>query len=651
MCGISGFLNSDLSWDASRLEQVTRQMADQMISRGPDDSGVWVDPAAGIGLGFRRLAIIDLSEHGHQPMVSACGRFVIVFNGEIYNAEDLRRELVVEDPTLRFRGHSDTEVLLQGVSIWGIEKALNKTIGMFAFSVWDRESKRLFLARDRLGIKPLYYGIHNETFYFASELKPLKQHPKFNPQINFEALALYFRFNYVPAPYSIFSDIHKLNPGTYLIYSALEKEFKERAYWSLDEIADPERVENMSLDGALSGLESILSDSVRKRMVADVPLGAFLSGGVDSSLVVALMQKFSDRRVKTFSIGFEDGSYNEAVHAASVAKHLGTDHTELYVSPQMALDVVPQLSSLYDEPFADSSQIPTYIVSKLARESVAVALSGDGGDELFAGYNRYAWGDKLWGGLKHIPRPFRRLSGRGLGALNPSAWDSLYPVYEAIAPAKYQLRNPADKAQKFAGILASSSSMDLYQRLVSHWREPTSLIAREVAEPILEAFKSRSNGSDCSFIERMMYMDLRTYLPDDILTKVDRASMGVSLEARVPLLDHRVVEYAWTIPLRFKLSQGQSKYILRKILYQYVPQQLIERPKMGFALPVGDWLKGPLRDWAEDLLSTEKLRVGGLLNFEPIREKWLGHLSGKANFQAELWSILMFQMWREEWEH
>jgi asparagine synthase (glutamine-hydrolysing) len=643
MCGFAGVLSLQ-----PVSEEHARPMGAAVEHRGPDDQGVWCDSSAGIGLAFARLAILDLSAAGHQPMVSRHGRYVIAFNGEIYNYLDLRREL---DSLPRvyggsWHGHSDTEVLLAGFDAWGIERTLHKTVGMFAFGVWDRRTKTLTLGRDRLGEKPLYYGWQGDTFLFGSELKALRAHPAFRADIDRDALAAYMRYSYIPAPGSIYRGIHKLLPGTLL---EVRRERRDgpapRPYWSLLEAAR-KGIESPfagSTADALEGLEARLSEAVALQQIADVPLGAFLSGGVDSSTVVALMQKQSSRPVHSFTIGFEATGYNEAQHAAAVARHLGTDHTELYVSAEETRAVIPRLPALYDEPFADSSQVPTFLVSQLARRSVTVSLSGDGGDELFGGYNRYTWARRSL----LLPAPLRRTLARGIASLTPATWDRVYSVLQPLVPRPLRVRMPGDKAHKLAHVWGADSDAAVYQYLVSTWAGEHALIrnGRDTTDlPHLWEEVADLGAAE----NRMMAIDALTYLPDDILCKVDRAAMGISLETRVPLLDHRVVEYAWRLPLNMKIRNGQGKWILRQLLYKYVPEKLIERPKMGFGLPIGSWLRGPLRDWAEDLLAQSRLEQEGFLNAGPIREKWAEHLSGMRNWQYQLWTVLMFQAWLAE---
>ena len=656
MCGIVGIAGKATGQDM--LQQAVKSLA----HRGPDDSGLWVDPDCGIALGHVRLSILDLSPAGHQPMLSSCGRYVIVFNGEIYNHLELRGQLAHmpspqpllpgEGGVVSWRGHSDTETLLACFSLWGVEKTLKATVGMFALALWDRQTRTLVLARDRLGEKPLYYGYVGGAFAFASELKALRVLPGFAPEIDRGAMTLLLRHNYIPAPYCIFRGLAKLLPGTWLELSAeaMHKHVMPvpRAYWSAFEVALAGVSRPLTFDSdeqAASALEAELSRAVAGQMVADVPLGAFLSGGVDSSTVVALMQAQSARPVKTFSIGFREDGYDEALHASTVARHLGTEHTELYVSPQDALGVIPHLPTIYDEPFSDSSQIPTFLVAQLARKRVTVSLSGDGGDELFGGYLRYFLAARLWSRIERMPQALRRAAVRIIAALPPHAWDRLFRL---VAPAIPRVRRwPAvgDKLHKGAALLNADNPMALYKGLVSHW-DPAHVVL-QAAEP--DTMVTVAPTSVPSLTEKMMLIDAVSYLPDDILVKVDRAAMAVSLETRVPLIDHRVFEFAWRLPLHYKVRDGKGKWLLRQVLYKHVPPKLIDRPKMGFGVPIDAWLRGPLREWAEALLSEERLGRDGYFNPAPIRQKWREHLSGKRNWQYHLWDVLMFHAWLDDW--
>lgn len=653
MCGFTGFLGWGGSTDASDQLKLLGRMGQAILHRGPDSGGEWLDAERRIGFGYRRLAILDLSSAGHQPMHSHRGRFVISFNGEIYNHLDLRAELETRGEAQGWRGHADTETLLAGFDAWGIEATVQKAIGMFAFAVWDRQLGMLTLGRDRMGEKPLYYGWQGQgqeaAFLFGSELKALRVHPAFQGRVNRDAMTLFLRHNYIPAPHSIYEGIAKLEPGCLLELSLEQPEPRIRPYWSFREVA-LEGYRNPfqgSETEAVDALEALLGKAVGQQMVADVPLGAFLSGGVDSSTVVALMQAQSTRPVKTFTIGFHEQGFNEAEHALAVARHLGTDHTELYVSGSDALAVIPKLPSLYDEPFSDSSQIPTHLVAGLARQHVTVSLSGDAGDELFAGYNRYAFAHRLWRRLDKLPQGLRRGLGRGLQRISPEGWNRGLARVGGLLPSALRMANPGDKIHKGAEVLASPSLDALYLGLLSHWKRPAALV-KGASEPrtVLSGLASGFEGMDG--VSRMMALDALTYLPDDILAKVDRAAMGVSLESRVPMLDHRVVAFAWSLPLHMKLRQGITKWPLRQVLYRHVPQALIERPKMGFGVPIDEWLRGPLKDWAEDLLSADRLGREGYFEVEPIRQAWADHLQGRRNCQYHLWDVLMFQAWLGE---
>lgn len=652
MCGFVGFFGGLATNGQLADEAMLQRMADTIAKRGPDDAGYWSDVDHRIGFGHRRLSIVDLSPAGHQPMPSASGRYVIAFNGEIYNHLLLRQALADVARAPAWRGHSDTETLLAGFDAWGIQGTVERAIGMFAFAVWDRQTHTLTLARDRIGEKPLYYGWQGQgstvVFLFGSELKALRAHPAFENNINRGALSLQLRHNCIPAPYSIYEGIAKLAAGNLLTVSMREREPKVWAYWSGTQMAESGVANPFigSPDQAVDELETLLKNAVRQQMIADVPLGAFLSGGVDSSTVVALMQAQSARPVKTFTIGFHAEGYNEAEHAKAVARHLGTDHTELYVTPEDAMAVIPRLPTLYDEPFSDSSQIPTFLVSQLARQHVTVSLSGDAGDELFCGYNRYQMTANLWRKLAGVPLPLRKLAANGLTSISPQSWNGLAGALKGMLPRSARFANSGDKLHKGAEVLGSHSADALYLGLVSHWRDPASVVIGG-SEPSTLLTGNSPSLSGLDEVQRMMALDMLTYLPDDILVKVDRAAMGVSLETRVPFLDHRVVEFAWRLPQSMKLRDGQTKWALRQVLYRHVPQTLIERPKMGFGVPIGDWLRGPLRDWAESLLDETRLRNEGFFAPELVRRKWQEHLSCQRNWQGHLWDVLMFQAWLE----
>jgi asparagine synthase (glutamine-hydrolysing) len=638
MCGLVGFLGGDLPIGARA--EVAAAMSRQIAHRGPDDSGEYVDERAGFALGFRRLAIVDLSPAGHQPMTSASGRYVLAFNGEVYNFESIRTELRKAGHAPPFRGRSDTEVMLAAFEAWGVEAAVQRFVGMFAIALWDRSEQRLHLVRDRMGVKPLYLARCRGTILFGSELKGLRVHPAFDDEVDRDALAAYFRYAYVPAPRTIYKCVEKVLPGTIVTIDAAGT-VQTSAYWSAAAAAERGASNRFrgSEDEALEQLDVLARDAVALRMIADVPLGVFLSGGIDSSIVTALMQAQASAPVKTFSIGFLEEGYDEATHAARVARHLGTHHTELYVTPDEAMEVIPRLAHMYDEPFADSSQIPTHLVSALARKHVTVSLSGDGGDELFGGYYRYFLGERAWKSIRRIPGPLRGVASRTITGLRKETWDRL----GGFLPASMRQSRTGERLYKLARILRTSDEDAMYFELVTHWRD----VVLGGEEPGI-ALTDRTRWPRLSDpIERMMYFDQVSYLPDDILTKVDRASMAISLEAREPLLDHRLVEFAWSLPMGMKVRNGQGKWLLRKLLHRYVPSDLVERPKMGFGVPVGKWLRGPMRDWAEALLDERRLREEGFLDATRIRAAWQEHLAGTGEWQHYLWVALMFQAWHE----
>ena len=637
MCGLTGFI--DLSRDKKRDNLVAsiQCMTKALIHRGPDSDGIWVDEEKGVALGHRRLSVLDLSEQGHQPMVSHTGRYVLTYNGEIYNFRDLRQRL--ETNGYQFLGQSDTEVLLASIEVWGVERSLQGFNGMFAFALWDREEQTLHLARDRMGKKPLYYGWAGHILLFASELKAFHQHSSFQPQINRDALALYGRHNYVPTPWSIYKNVFKLQPASFIsiplkgnnaVVSGQALHANAVKFWNIKEIAEAgsANLRTGPIDEAIDELDVILSEAVDIRMVSDVPLGAFLSGGIDSSLIVALMQKQANSSVKTYSIGFEESDHNEAEHAKKVAAHLGTDHTEFYVTAADAQNTIPNLPAIFDEPFADPSQIPTWHVSHLASQHVTVALSGDGGDEGFTGYDRYLRAQKLWNGLFMVPEFFRHATGKALGTLPISSSPMLDKISRAL-----QVREEDD----------------LYRLIMSYWKNSEKLVhGAEWLSTAMTASESRPDVS--SFIERMTYWDLVSYLPDDILVKVDRASMSVGLETRAPLLDYKVIEFSRSLPTSMKIDGGGGKLILRKLLSRYVPQHLIDRPKQGFGIPHSEWIRGPLKDWAEHLLDENLLRQQGFFDVAKVRKKWKLHCDRRQDWGYHLWSILMFQAWFEYWD-
>ncbi len=637
MCGIAGLLQATAG--VVETEHIARMTA-SLAHRGPDDEGFWTDPAAGIALGHRRLSILDLSAAGHQPMVSASGRYVIVYNGEIYNHRDLRSDLDVSTGPRHWRGHSDTEVMLAAFEKWGFEEALPRFNGMFAFGLWDRERRSLHLARDRLGEKPLYYGRHGGFFLFGSELKALEAHPAFVRDIDRDSLTLFLRYRYVPSPRSIWKGVSKLPPAHYLTVTAGGRETGGPiSYWKLAEVATDgagrPRVDRPEL---VDELEALLKDAVGRRMEADVPLGAFLSGGLDSSTIVALMQGQSARPIKTFSIGFTEAEYDEAPYAKAVASHLGTDHTELYVTPADALGVIPRVPEIWDEPFSDSSQLPTFLLSALTRRHVTVSLSGDGGDELFGGYHRYFRAQRAWRARSLVPSVLRPTVGR---VLKSATFSRMGRLVDRRLPARLRRAALFDRLSKAASLFEGETRPEFYRHFVSHWKNPAEIVVggAEAEGP------SRLPLSLPSLMEAMMYADASSYLPDDILTKVDRATMAVGLEARVPLLDHRVVEFAWRLPMSVKVRDGVGKWILREVLFRHVPRSLVDRPKMGFGIPLETWLRGPLKEWAEDLLDERRLQREGFFRPAPIREKWREHAAGVRSWHYYLWDVLVFQAW------
>ncbi|MDR5903026.1 asparagine synthase (glutamine-hydrolyzing) [Halomonas icarae] len=660
MCGLTGFLDFSLIEPSKRHARI-QMMTDSLLHRGPDDYGIWLDDR--IALGHRRLAVLDLSEAGKQPMNSACDRFVIAFNGEVYNHLDLRLALENEKASPVWRGNSDTETLIAAIACWGLDKALSKAVGMFALALWDRKNNCLFLARDRMGEKPLYWGWAGRALVFGSELKSLRKHPDFPMKICREATLQYLRFCYVPAPRSIHPGVFKLEPGCILEVKGsfpIEPPHQPlrpgqrignltiRRYWSLNETIkyganNPINDEEC----ATSQLDVALNKAVERQSISDVPLGAFLSGGIDSSLVVALMQSQTAQPVQTFTVGFDESGFDESPHAKAVARHLGTNHTELSVTDYEARDIIPELPDLYDEPFADSSQIPMHIVCRAAKKEVTVAISGDGGDELFGGYNRYFWGPKIWSRLDSIPFPVRKVMGATIKALPVAGWDAIGRFHNFVRSDSSSVLRAGDKAHRLAERLCGVRGMDdLYRSLISEWDNPGKLISGTV-EPLSQLDDPLPSVLDKDPTARMMVQDIRTYLPDDILCKVDRAAMGVSLETRVPMLDPEVVALSARLPMNMKIRDGKGKWALRQILYRHVPQSIIERPKAGFGIPVGVWLRGPLREWAEDLLSEKKLSAEGLLNPEPIRRAWAEHLSERRDWTYRLWNVLMLQTWRE----
>jgi asparagine synthase (glutamine-hydrolysing) len=647
MCGLAGVFGSPQRHD--ELATLVDRMIAPITHRGPDDRGTWVDAEAGVALGFRRLAIIDLSANGHQPMRSPSGRFMMVFNGEIYNHDDIRRSL--RQLGVEFRGTSDTEVALAAFERWGIVQSLQRFVGMFSIAVWDAYDRALSLARDRMGKKPMFIAERPGLITFASELKALHAVPGFDRSLDRDAAAEFLRFLYVPGPRSIFRGVRKLEPGHVLtIRDAAVGLPASRPFWSLDDaVGNGARRPFAGSDHeAVDELERVLRDAVGSRMCADVPLGAFLSGGIDSSTVVALMQAQSSRPVRTFSIAFDQAEHNEAHHAAAVAKHLGTDHTEIPLTGKDALDVVPRLATIYDEPFADASQIPTYLVCREARREVTVALSGDGGDEVFGGYNRYVHGERMIMGLGRVPRPARRLLAASIATVGTGGWDRAYRTLEPLMPARMHHRLPGQKLHRLGYLMQQQGAAAMYRALVSQWPHPERLVpgSRIVPDAVDRALRA---SAPRGLLSRMMLADQSSYLVEDQMTKVDRASMSVSLEVRVPLLDHRVVELAWRLPEHLKVRDGVGKWVLRQVLYRYVPHKLVDREKMGFSVPLGAWLRGPLREWAESLVSVERLSHEDLLHAPPIRAAWRRVLGGDDQSALGIWAVLMLQQWRARW--
>ena len=638
MCGIAGYVGK-----TSYPYNCLGEMAKAINHRGPDDRGTWYNEDEEIGLAHARLSILDLSSAGHQPMHSVSKNFVLVFNGEIYNHKVLRSELELIAQR-NWLGHSDTETLLVAIDHWGLEKTLKKAKGMFAIALWDKRNKNLSLACDRIGEKPLYYGWVNDQFVFASELKSIKKFPEFKNLIDRNSLALFLRFNSIPAPHSIYQDIYKLEPGQIIQLNAESKKVKKFNFWSTEEVYNKGNLSQISgtPKEIVDQLEVVLSEAVSSQMQSDVPLGAFLSGGIDSSTIVALMQSQSDSQVNTFTIGFNAKEYDEAKHARMVANHIGTNHFEMYVSERDALDIIPNLPNIYDEPFADSSQIPTYLVSKFAKQEVTVALSGDAGDELFGGYNRYVFAEKMFSKIMKGPISIRQLISSAIFTMTEEKWNALLNNF-----LSERFADIGHKLHKVANVLPAKSIRDMHFKLVSQIQNPSDWLLNA------NEYKTSLNDDTKRFvelnpIEQMMAYDLITYLPTDILTKVDRAAMAVSLETRVPFLDLNVIEFSASLPMEFKIRNGVTKWALREVLYKHVPKDLIERPKMGFGVPLAEWLRGPLQDWAESLLDEKRLHQEGFFDVEFVRNKWLEHLSGKRNWHHQLWNVLMFQAWLEK---
>ncbi|MGJ4962418.1 asparagine synthase (glutamine-hydrolyzing) [Bradyrhizobium sp. HKCCYLRH3061] len=652
MCGIAG-LFSPGGADDGRLSGTVERMTTALVHRGPDASGTWTDARHGVSFGQRRLAILDLSEAGAQPMHSACGRYTITFNGEIYNHLAIRVELEACGAAPNWRGHSDTETLLAAVRQWGLEQALQRLIGMFAFALWDAETRRLVLARDRFGEKPLFYGWSGADLVFGSELKALAAHPSWSPSLDRAALTAFMRYSYIPAPATIWRGVRKLPPASFVTIpaDAVPGMWPEpRPYWSLrDRVTAAQGDRIGSEREAIDRLELLLATAVKRQCLSDVPLGAFLSGGVDSSTIVALMQAQASLPVRTFSIGFAEGGYNEAEDARKVAQHLGTDHTELYVDARTAMDVIPALPRMYDEPFADSSQIPTHLVARLARRHVTVALSGDAGDEMFGGYNRHVWGTALQARLARLPMPLRRMLGAVLSAVAPEPADTILNALQPVLPGRLKLRHAGDQVAKLGRIIAADGFDGLYRTLCSIDQDPIATVVSGEERVAWAGTEMRQLSAAVDPLDRMTLADSLSYLSDDILQKVDRAAMAVALETRVPFLDKDVVEFSARVPAGMKVRDGRGKWLVRQVLYRHVPAEMIDRPKTGFSIPLDAWLRGPLKSWASDLLSPERLRRQGL--FDPVRVTRMfdEHVSRRHNHSYWLWNVLMAQAWHDEW--
>ncbi|MFL1994903.1 asparagine synthase (glutamine-hydrolyzing) [Lysinibacillus irui] len=637
MCGVFGFINCNFNCNIDLNREILNKMSDVLEHRGPDSFAFWTNLDGSVNLGHRRLAIIDLSEQGKQPMQSFSNRYVMIFNGEIYNYKDIKRE-ILEEHNIKFKGHSDTEVILAAIEIWGIKKTLEKMVGMFAIVLYDQKDKLIHLIRDRLGEKPLYYGWCKNQFIFASELKAFKQHPDFNGEVDNNVLGLYLKYNYIPAPYSIYKNIFKVNPGNIITLNIQSKEINDEKYWKAEKtnhfIYDNEK-------NVINELERLIKTSVERQMISsDVPIGAFLSGGVDSSTITAIMQGLSSKPVNTFSIGFHENGYDEAKYAQKVAQYLNTNHTELYLTSKESINIIPELPKNYDEPFADSSQIPTYLVSKLAKQHVTVSLSGDGGDELFGGYERYKVLNNLSTKLQKTPQFIKHCTVSTIKKLEQSKFAS---------PLMRKFPKRSDQLFRVADMLKTTEEPMLYDLFVSSYKDPSLIMKYHAENPKYEKFNLYNQFyQENGYLEWMMYSDLHMYLPDDILVKIDRAGMANSLESRVPLLDHNIVEFALNLPLHFKIRDNTQKWILKQVMYRYLPKDLMDRPKKGFGIPLDAWLRGPLKEWSEELLSERKLAEQGYFNPKLVQEKWSQHKNGERNWQTQLWSILMFQAWLEQ---
>lgn len=648
MCGITGFISFEEK--KKNLREIAIQMSKKLLHRGPDDEDVWVDLELGVALAHRRLSIVDLSKAGRQPMISECGRFCIVFNGEVYNHLSIRDEL---PSPVNWRGHSDTETIVNSIAQLGLEKTLRKVVGMFAFAVWDKYLKKLTLACDRMGEKPIYYGFKGENLIFGSELKAINAFPNLKSKISMETLAMYINLGYIPAPHSIYEGIYKMMPGNFIEFSLENIESKKipesKAYWSLESI-----IKNRGLyeyrgseKDAIDNLDFLLNNSISGQLLGDVPIGCFLSGGIDSATVVSLLQNQTSNIVNTFTIGFDEAGFDESKKAKSIASFLGTNHNEFFVSPKDALATIPKLSSLYDEPFADVSQIPTYILSEFSSSKVKVCLSGDGGDELFCGYNRHIVGPKIWGFLKYLPFSIRLIISNFIKSIPPSSWDKFYNYFETYLPKYLKVNSPGLKLQKISDLINVRSLYEVYLSLLSSWENPNSVVKNTSFFVDSSKFEFCKNNIKDPH-HQIMFMDTIGYLPYDILVKIDRAAMSNSLETRLPLLDHRVVEFAWQMPLNMKLRKKTSKWLLRQVLKKYLPDNLIDGPKKGFSVPISDWLRGPLKEWANTLLDPSLIYSQNYFNVDLINKKWHQHLSGKHDWSSQLWTILVFQSWLNE---
>ena len=648
MCGITGFISPHLSKDS--FQKNIEFMTNKLEHRGPDDEGIWFDSNSGIALGHSRLSIIDLSIAGHQPMISECRRYYIVFNGEIYNHNSLRKEL---PESIKWQGHSDTETLLNAISKWGLKRTLRKIVGMFAFALWDRSKKKLTLVRDRLGEKPLYFGFKGKTMLFGSELKSIEAFPGTPLDVSRDSLEIYLRYGFVPAPYSIYKGIYKLSPGNFIEFSIDNVKARtipeSSKYWSFASIVKKQQSKQFSgseID-ATNQLENLLKKSISGQLLGDVPLGAFLSSGIDSSTIVSLMQHQSSNPINTFTIGFKEFGYDESKSAKKISSYLGTKHCELFLTPNDALNIIPSLPRIYDEPFSDVSQIPTFLISQFASNNVKVCLSGDGGDELFCGYSRHIVAPRIWAILKNIPLKLRKIIANFIQKIPPSTWDNFYYTCEIFLPRYLRINFPGAKINKISDLIRYDTLYEIYLSLISSWSSPQEIILNKNPNKEFEDSKF-SNFKLKDMHHQIMFMDTLNYLPNDILVKIDRAAMASSLETRLPFLDHRVIEFAWRIPLHMKLKNNRSKWLLRQVLQNYLPENLIEGPKKGFSVPIAEWLRGPLKNWVNDLLDEKLISSQNYFSAKPIKIKWEEHLSGKQDWSKQLWTILMFQSWLQE---